>query len=250
MSLEARTRLSRETFRHAGLSFMELALWRKLVRRREYVAIEGASALDDAVAAGRGCIAVSGHLGNWELLAATIAARYPLTVVAREVNDRHFQRLIFDFRTAAGAEVLLRDDDSFWQAVRGALKRGRIVALLIDQDTRGAGVFVPFFGRPAHTPHGAALLALRARVPVVTAFVERRPEGGHLIRLTPIPTGPTSGGRSRVLELTARLTAAIEAQIRRAPAEWVWWHERWRRQPPAGGAQQAGDYLYSPGTPW
>src|SRR5437870_4720417 len=113
---------------------------------------------------------------------------------------------------------------------RHALRRGRIIALLIDQDTRGAGVFVPFFGRLAHTPSGAALLALRARVPVITAFIQRRPGGGHLVRMAAVPLGE-GNGRGRVTELTARFTAAIEAQIRRAPAEWVWWHERWRRQP-------------------
>jgi len=109
--------------------------------------------------------------------------------------------------------------------------------MLIDQDTRGAGVFVPFFGRPAHTPPGAALLALRARVPVVTAFIERRPEGGHLVRVAPVPA-ELPRGREGVRELTARLTAAIEAQIRRSPAEWVWWHERWRKQPSAAAMRR------------
>src|SRR5581483_3027483 len=131
----ARARLARETFRHAGQSFVELALWTKLTRRPGYVAVEGDEAIRAALAEGRGCIAVAGHLGNWELLAATMAARgWPITVVARQVNDLRFHRLIYDFRTAAGVEVLLRDDASFLSAVRGALRRGRIVALLIDQD--------------------------------------------------------------------------------------------------------------------
>jgi KDO2-lipid IV(A) lauroyltransferase len=89
---------------------------------------------------------------------------------------------------------------------------------------------VPFFGRPARTPPGAALLALRTGAPVVTAFIERRPEGGHRVRFAAVP--PVEGrGHGAVVALTARFTAAIEAQLRRAPAEWVWWHERWRRQP-------------------
>jgi len=148
------------------------------------------------------------------------------------VNDLRFHSLIVRFRAAAGVEVLVRDDPRFVAAVGDALRRNRVVAMLIDQDTRGAGVFVPFFGRPAHTPPGAALLALRARVPVVTVFIERRPAGGHLVRVSPIPA-ELPRGREGVRELTRRLTAAIEAQIRRSPAEWVWWHERWRKQPSA-----------------
>jgi len=231
LDVRGRHRLARATFRHAGESFAELALWPRLAEQPEYVIVEGVAALDAAVAEGRGCIAVAAHVGNWELLAAAVARRgYPLTVVARRVHEERFHHLIARFRTGAGIEILLREDPRFWHAVRDALRRGRVVALLIDQDTHGAGVFVPFFGRPAHTPPGAALLALRGRVPVITAFIQRRPGGGHLIRMAAVPLGERNG-RGRVTELTARFTAAIEGQIRRAPAEWVWWHERWRRQP-------------------
>jgi KDO2-lipid IV(A) lauroyltransferase len=228
-----RRRLVRETFRHAGQGFAELSAFEKLVRRPDYFRLEGAAALDAALARGRGAIAVTGHVGNWELLAAWAAAiGYPITVVVRRVTDLRFHSLIVRFRAAAGVEVLVRDDPGFLAAVGDALRRNRVVAMLIDQDTRGAGIFVPFFGRLAHTPPGAALLALRARVPVVTVFIARRPGGGHLVRVAEVPTEQPRGRRG-VHELTARLTTAIEEQIRRSPAEWVWWHERWRKQPAA-----------------
>ena len=233
-----RRRLVRETFRHAGQGFAELSLFGKILRRPDYVRLEGAAALDAALALGRGAIAVTGHVGNWELLAAWAAAiGYPITVVVRRVTDLRFHSLIVRFRAAAGVEVLVRDDPRFVAAVGDALRRNRVVAMLIDQDTRGAGIFVPFFGRLAHTPPGAALLALRARVPVVTAFIARRPEGGHLVRVAPVPVDLPRGRRG-VRELTARLTAAIEEQIRLSPAEWVWWHERWRKQPAATEARR------------
>ena len=238
LDLATRRRLVRATFRHAGQAFAELSLFETILRRPDYVRLEGVEALDTALARGRGAIAVTGHVGNWELLAAWAAAiGYPITVVVRRVNDLRFHSLIIRFRAAAGVEVLVRDDPRFVAAVGDALRRNRVVAMLIDQDTRGAGVFVPFFGRPAHTPPGAALLALRARVPVVTAFIERRPEGGHLVRVAPVPA-ELPRGREGVRELTARLTAAIEAQIRRSPAEWVWWHERWRKQPSAAAMRR------------
>jgi Kdo2-lipid IVA lauroyltransferase/acyltransferase len=226
----ARARLVRSTFEHAGQSFAELGLWRKLGRQPGYIEIENLAALDDALAGGRGALAITGHVGNWELLAATVAARYGLSVVARRVHDERFNSLITRFRGDRGMEVLLRDAPDFLAQVRDALGRNRIVALLMDQDSRGAGVFVPFFGRPARTPPGAAVLALRTHAPVVTVFIRRRPAGGHLISFEPFPVEP-GAGKGQIVELTARFTAAIEAAIRRAPAEWVWWHERWRRQP-------------------
>ena len=232
-------RLVRATFRHAGEGFAELSLFGKILRRPGYVRVEGAEALDAALARGHGAIVVTGHVGNWELLAAWAAAiGYPITVVVRRVTDLRFHSLIVRFRAAAGVEVLVRDDPGFVAAVGDALRRNRAVAMLIDQDTRGAGIFVPFFGRPAHTPPGAAVLALRARVPVVAVFIERRPDGGRLVRVAPVASD-VRRGRDGVRELTARLTATIEAQIRRRPAEWVWWHERWRRQPPASVAVPA-----------
>src|SRR5207237_5631184 len=139
---------------------------------------------------------------------------YPLTVVARRVHEERFHHLIAGFRSGAGLEILLREEPHFWHSVRDALRRGRIVALLIDQDTRGAGVFVPFFGRPAHTPPGAALLALRGRVPVITAFIQRRTGGGHLVSMAAVPLGEGEG-RGRVKERATRFTVAIEAQILR-----------------------------------
>lgn len=226
----ARRALVRGTFRHAGQSYAEIAVWPKLARDPDYVRVEGRAILDGALARGGGCLAITGHVGNWELLAARVAAfGVGLTVVARRVNDDRFDALIRRFRGGAGMEILLRDDPQFLGAVREALGRNRIVALLIDQDSRGGGVFVPFFGRPAHTPPGAAILALRTKAPVVSVFIRRRPDGGHVITFDTVPL--PEGGAQRVRELTASFTAAIEAAIRRSPSEWVWWHERWRRQP-------------------
>ncbi len=229
----ARDRLVRATFEHAGQSFVELGLWRRIVCDPHYVR-GNFEVLDEALAGGRGAIAITGHVGNWELLAATVAARrYGLSVVARRVNDERFDALIRRFRGDRGMDILLRDAPDFLAQVRDALSRNRIVAILMDQDSRGAGVFVPFFGRPAHTPPGAAVLALRTRAPVVTVFICRRPEGGHRVTFERVPI-EEGGGRGQITALTARFTAAIEAAIRRAPAEWVWWHERWRRQPEEG----------------
>ena len=226
-----RRALVRDTFRHAGTSYAELAVWRKLARDADYVRLENFAVLEEALRGGRGCLAITGHVGNWELLAAhTASLGVPLTVVARKVNDDRFDALIRRFRGGAGMEIVLRDDPQFLKSVRESLARNRVVALLIDQDSRGGGVFVPFFGRLAHTPPGAAILALRTKTPVISAFIRRRPEGGHAIRFDAVPID-VEASAGKVTALTARFTATIEAAIRRSPAEWVWWHERWRRQP-------------------
>lgn len=232
----ARARLAREAFRNAGRSFAELARWRYLRQRLgELVTMEGIEHVRNGLAMGRGLVAVTGHIGNWELLAATFAQLgYPLYVVARRVNDDRFDALIAAFRREVGVRVIRRDDPLALREVVRALRAGGLVALLVDQDTRGPGVYVPFFGHLAHTSPGAAIIALRTQAPVVGAFIQRRPHGHH-VRIEPVyGFQPAPGRRPSVEELTARIGAAIEEQIRRSPGEWVWWHRRWRRQPPPG----------------
>jgi len=231
-----RRRVARDTFRNAGASFAELAHWPWLRQRLgDVITLDGMEHVDRGLAMGRGLIAVTGHVGNWELLAATFShLGYGLSVVARRVNGDRFDAMVSGFRRRAGVHTILRDDATALQESVRMLRQGRILALLIDQDTRGPGIFVPFFGRPARTSPAAAVLALRTRAPVVTAFIERRGRG-HRICIRPAHGfEPAAVRRPSVEELTARLTAAIEAQIRRRPSEWVWWHRRWRRQPEDG----------------
>jgi KDO2-lipid IV(A) lauroyltransferase len=231
-----RARIAGAAFRNAGRSFAELAQWARLGSRLDdLVTIDGLEHVHRGLAMGRGLVAVTGHVGNWELLGAIFAQRgFPLSVVARRVNDDRFDDLIADFRTRAGVRSIQREDPRALGSIVGALRAGGLLALLVDQDSRGPGVFVPFFGHLAHTSPGAAILALRTGAPVIAAFIQRRVHGHH-VRIEPIyGFQPAPGRRPSVEELTARITAAIEEQIRRSPGEWVWWHRRWRRQPPPG----------------
>ncbi len=93
---------------------------------------------------------------------------------------------------------------------------------------------MPFFGRPAYTPVGAAKMALRHGMRVIPTFLERRPDGRHLARFLPALELPGDATAA-----TAVMTAAIEEQIRRVPEQWVWWHRRWRTQP--GATTTAGN---------
>ena len=91
---------------------------------------------------------------------------------------------------------------------------------------------MPFFGRMARTPAAAAALAVRRDLPIVPAFAQRRPEGGHRLTVLSPLYPPRSGDRRMdVLALTTRCNEIIEERVRQNPAEWVWWHKRWRRKP-------------------
>jgi KDO2-lipid IV(A) lauroyltransferase len=189
----------------------------------------------EAVGRGKGLVFATGHVGNWELLAQRIAMRWPSAVIARTGNDPGLTALVGRMRAAGNIETLWREEPSTARAMLRTFKQGRPLGILIDQDTRVQSVFVPFFGRPAATPRGAADLALRFGAPVLAGWARRRgprPGDGHEIDFEEIAYDANPADRdAEAARLTAACTARLEAAIRASPAEWVWMHERWKTQP-------------------
>jgi KDO2-lipid IV(A) lauroyltransferase len=189
----------------------------------------------EITARGKGLIYVTGHVGNWELMAQRVASEWPSATIARAGNNPKLTALIGRVRAEGKVETLWREDPGTARAMIRCFKQGKLLGILIDQDTRVQGVFVPFFGRPAFTPRGAADLALRFKVPVLVGWCRRRgprPGDGHEIDLVEEGYDPEAPDReAEVLRLTGACTARLEAAIRAAPAEWVWMHERWKTTP-------------------
>lgn len=225
-----RRRIARQAFLHQGMNAAELL---HLLRRdaREilpHLEVEGWENMDAARAAGRPILLLTGHCGNWELIAvASHEGGVPLAAIARAADDPRLQQIVKDIREHLGAITIERGTRKAARQILEVLRGGGAIAMLIDQDIKVDGVWVPFFGRPAFTPVGPAEMALKQNMQVVPAFIERRPDRGHLVRFLPILDLPEDPR-----EATARMTAEIEEQIRRRPEQWVWWHKRWRRQPP------------------
>jgi KDO2-lipid IV(A) lauroyltransferase len=234
LSASARQRIARESYRSAARCFVELA---KLDDIRphfdEYVSIEGWEHVEEVRTLGRGGIVVSGHIGNWELLAAYVAGRgISLTASARRLDDPRLNKLLVDFRANNGMRVILRNTPKASVEILRVLKQRGIFALHVDMDIRTPSVSVPFFGRLARTPASAAVLAVRRNLPVVPAFAQRRPDGGHHFTIMAPIYPPKSGDRQRdILDLTSQFSQILERHIRGNPAEWNWWHRRWRRSP-------------------
>ncbi len=235
LSEPSRKALLRATARHLGETLAEVVwLWRaphESIRARTEV--RGFDHLRRAREAGRGAVLVTAHCGDWEWLNAILGIEgIPMTIAVREVYDPRINQIARRLRARFGTEVVERGKGA-GRALMDALGRNRVVGLLIDQDIRGIpGVFVPFFGRPAWTPAGAAQLAGAARCPVIPAFIHRRPDGTHLAEAHPPLQPPHTADPERAIrELTAAATAAIEAQIRSHPEQWVWMHRRWRTRP-------------------
>lgn len=246
-TVHEREALARDCFRHLGRMALELAaLDRSGTRTEDLVAWsdENRAPVVEARDRGRGVIFISGHLGSWELLARRIVSSgFPGATIAREASDAGLTSLLQDFRARGGVETIWRGDPGAARAMLRTLRAGNTLGMLIDQDTRVQSVFVPFFGHLAATPRAAADLALRTGAALLVGSCLRQGDGSYRVEVSEIPLPPTTtearesreAREDAVRSLTATLTAAIEQDIRRAPAQWVWMHPRWKTRPPDEG---------------
>ncbi len=229
-----RLQLARESFRHLGRSVMEMVCIRQFdARRKELVEWmpEARAAMDAALARGKGVVFVTGHVGNWELLARYVALEnYKAAVIGKELSDPRTTRLVERFRMSGKLRVIWRGSQGSAKEMLRALKSNSILGILIDQDTKVQSVWVPFFGKLAKTPRAAADLALRTGAVPMLGFCTRMGPLKYRITMQEIPIPPLEG-EAAAMALTAELTRGIEAQIRAYPEQWVWIHQRWKSQP-------------------
>lgn len=195
-------------------------------------AIKGAEHIDNALAAGKGCIVLTAHYGNWELLARKLnILGYKVNVIARDSDDPGMTGITTQIREQGGYRVFDRD-----QPIIGAfrsLRNNEILGILPDQN-ESDGVFVNFFSKPAATAIGPAVLSLKSGAPIVPAFAVSNGCGEYEITVYPkIEFQPGEDEDENVLKLTGLVTAAIEKEIRRNPSQWLWLHDRWKKSPEA-----------------
>lgn len=231
MDESARRAIARRCFALAGRGLFAWMVVHRMGKERALalVSYEPSPEALEVLRSGQGHIVLTQHAGLWDLAGARITQETGLAGVGREAEDAATSLLI-EMRREIGVRTI--EHGGAREIVR-ILKHGGSVAMLADQDMRGVnGAFVPFFGRPAHTPVGPATMAVRLGVPIVCFVAEWRSFTTHAARLTEVlrPRADLPDDEA-VLELTARCSAAIERAVRRRPAEWMWIHDRWRTSP-------------------
>jgi KDO2-lipid IV(A) lauroyltransferase len=197
------------------------------------VTVEGFHHLKKAHAKGKGTILLSGHFGNWELLAAWVAQNgIPLKVIGRPAYDPRLDEMLVDVRNKAGYTNIPRGKGT--KEIVQSLKRGYALGLLIDQDTRVKGVFANFFGRPAHTATGPIILSQKFGAPIVPIFIRLREDLTYHVYCGEELSLENTGDEERDLIVnTQKCSDVYERIIRRFPDQWVWMHQRWKKQPTA-----------------
>jgi len=224
--------IAKQVFINQGKNFFELANFPRMDSAflKGISSIENVHLIREGIKRGKGILFVSAHTGNWEITAAAVAdLGVPVNVVAKKIYIKELNDMLVNYRVGKNVNVILRDAPDTAKKLLKALKKGEIIAMLIDQDTKVPGVFVDFFGRKAWTPSGLAVLALRTDAEVLIGIDQRISDYGHkTIVKGPVKIDPSGDFDKDVLNLTQKASSVIEDYIRENPEQWVWFHERWK----------------------
>lgn len=192
------------------------------------VEIEGREIIERMLAQKRGVVALISHIGNWELLSQIWPLVFPCPSgsVYQQLGNRFIDAHVRATRSRLGLALFERKE-GFTQAM-DMLRKGGCVGVLFDQHAGDAGVWCPLFGRLASTTSLPAMLALRTKAALIPLAMHTNGVGKwKLIIEYPVLPDENEAGA-----VTAQLNIALEKQIRRAPADWFWVHNRWKTPKP------------------
>ncbi len=196
--------------------------------------IENFDRFKDYVAQGDGVILMTGHFGNWELLGTWLVREgINLKVVAKKSYDPRLDKLIVDYRNQAGYANTARGNAV--KAVVKGLMNGDVFGLLFDLDTKVKGVFVDFFGRPAHTATIPVVLSKQLGSPVVPVFIKLNKDFTYKIMCFDALEFVDTGDEANDIVTNTQICSDFyEKMIRLYPEQWIWMHKRWKKQPSNG----------------
>jgi KDO2-lipid IV(A) lauroyltransferase len=194
---------------------------------KQNIRIENSHYFNESLSKGKGVIALSAHIGNWELGAATIALLgYPFLAVALPHKHKKVNSFFNSQREAKGIKVI-----PFGKAVRNcldALKENKIVALVGDRDFSEKGMVLDFFGKPTFLPEGAAAFSLKTGASIVPAFMLRDKDDKFILKLEkPIEYTATTNRNNDIVEIIKRCKSIIEYYIRKYPDQWLMYRKFW-----------------------
>jgi len=230
---EAR-RLVRLSFINLGRNVLEILYMPRLNRKnfRDFIEIDHLERMQEAIAEGHGVVVLTGHIGTWEWLSAAFTMNdLPVTAIAKPQPNMQFTYALDDLRKTIEVQIFSRGTSELMAAAR-ALKAGKILGFLADQDGGPGGALVDFLGRPAATPMGPAVFARKFGAPVLPAFILRQPGGKHKVVIGEIMRYEDTGDPDKDLyDFTVRMTRIVEDIIRENPTQWLWFQKRWNTKP-------------------
>jgi KDO2-lipid IV(A) lauroyltransferase len=227
-------RLSWFNFRNHAKAYADLMMLPRtnVESMRQLLQVKGMEYLDEARALGKGVLAVSCHMGSYEVVSAIWSATLaPVSFFAEELEPRALFEWYRDTRARLGISVLTLDVGGIRKVLQ-ALRDEEMVITAIDRDITGTGHVMPFFGRPAAIPLGPAGIARRLGTPLLPVYVTRLPDDSYLAEATPlVMVDETDDPKGDEVRATERVLRRIETFIQAHPEQWHVPHRIWEGSP-------------------
>ncbi|WP_297570854.1 lysophospholipid acyltransferase family protein, partial [uncultured Anaerovibrio sp.] len=208
--------LVRESFINMGKNFMEVLYMPALNKENfdKFIEIEHLERMKSAISEKHGVVVLTGHVGNWEWLSAAFTMNdLPVSAIAKQQPNMDYTNALNDLRATINVEIFSRGTSELLSAAK-ALKKGRILGFLADQDAGPGGAFIEFLGKTASTPMGAAVFAKKFNSPIIPAFILRQPDGHHKVLVGEIIRYTDTGNPDKDLfDLTYKMTKILEKII-------------------------------------
>lgn len=234
LTIDQREEIGRRFFINSGKNLVDVLRFAKHFKNeiRPLVEVEGLEYFEAAAKRGKGIFGVTGHLGNFELLAAYMQSLgYSCAVIGREMYDKRLNELLVRNREAVGLVNIATTDSP--KKIVGWLRKGGVVGVLIDIDSmRVRSAFVPFFGKPANTPIGQSIIAVKTGAALVPVACLRTADDRYKVIIWPEVQFERTGDIEKdAYRATLLCTKALEEMIDSHRDQWMWIHTRWNSRP-------------------
>ena len=195
--------------------------------------VHGTENLDNALSYGKGIIAISAHLGNFTLIGVKMLREgYPFITLVKESKHQGIAKAARKIQRAQGGRFIYIDPWS--KALRqiiSSLRKNEIVCFIADEKKRRSEIYVEFFGEPAPTAIGPAVLSLRTGAPIMPIFIVRNEDLSTKIFIEPHLKLNLNGNIPEdIYTITTAYTKVIEEYVRMYPDQWFWVNNRWKKR--------------------
>ena len=228
-STEEREKILREAYSNMVWTGVELHAWHHDPTLIDRMGGEqqGLENIDKVLSEGRGAVAISGHISNWELAAAWMSRHYPFSGIVRHSDSPWQKELIETLRERGGLRTI--SNKSSLKKIITLLRHNEIFGALADQHGGREGLIVPFFGTETSTPQGPGAFSVLTGAPMIPVYFTRlAPFRYRATAGTPIRPPQAMERDEAIKYMTLRMNEEYEKMIRSEPGQWLWAHRRFR----------------------